>query len=422
MTTLVMSGRAPGFEHLNLEVIDDKEICFLTGQTPQELNRMVQTGINRKKKKETVIGDPDLIDKFYNFLLENSKIAIRDGDSQIINSVHTRNQYLNDSKSVLLEKFIQNYDFMVSKTSLWRLTKKPRFKIFKMPRPTHIQHAICDKCSQYRLLKDSIYNSELSSYLDPKEFPNQTLCDAKNLICYTNQCFECSKSHFRQKLLAKFDPDDPIFDEEIEFGFIKSDNSYDTDTTTIKNFITNNVPDMLYGMGNSGTKQKYVTHLKRADETDKYHKFVMNQIENGKSVAAHLDYAMELTKDVARETQNQHYKKKGWPILGLIDYLPDKSKIYRYFIGEVGQAKSAEFTKQALLQRNDRIKELIPNPNQIEDFYILNDGACNEFWCSQMMAEYPSIFLNLKKTFPNIKNLYVSKFAAGHGKGEIDAT
>ena len=422
MTTLVMSGRAPGLEHLDLEVIEDKDICVLTGQTPQDLNRMVQTGINRKPKKETTIGNPDLIDKFHNFLLENSKIAIRDGDSQIINGTHTRNQYLNDSKSVLLEKFIQNYDFDASKTSLWRLMKKPQFKIFKMPRPTHIQHAVCDKCSQFRLLKDSIYNSELSSYLDPKEFPNKTICDAKKLICYSNDCFECSRSQFQRKLLDKFDADDPVLDEEIEFAFIKSDNSYDTDITSIKNFIMNNIPDMLYGMGNSGTKQKYVNHLKRADETEKYHKFVMNQIQNKKSVAAHLDYAMELTRDVARETQNQHYKKKGWPILGLIDYLPDKSKVYRYYIGEIGQAKSAEFTKQGILQRNDRIKDLITNPSDIEDFYILNDGACNEFWCSLMMAEYPSVFLDLKKSFPNIKNLYVSKFAAGHGKGEIDAT
>ena len=416
-----MLGQAPGMEHLDLELIDQRDICWITGQTCQHLNRMVETGIKRKPKKDTTIGDPVLIDKFYEFLLENSKISIREKDSQLKDGVQVRNQYLDDSKSVLFEKFIQKNEFVVSKTSLWRLMNKPRFKLFKMPRCTHIKHAMCDKCSQFRLLKDSVYNSELSSFLDPNDLPAETICSDKKLSCYNNDCYACTKDNFRQILLDKFEPDDPILDQPIEFAYIKSDNSYDIDTTTIKEYITKNIPDMMYGFNTSGTKQKFVNHLKRADETEKYHKFVMEEMNGKTCVVAHLDYAMELTRDVARETQTQHFRKTGWPILGLIDYLPNKKKVYRYFIGEVGQSKSAQYTKQALLQRNDRIKELIENPNDIKDFYILNDGACNEFWSKQMMAEYPNIFQDLKTKFPNLENLYVSKFAAGHGKGEIDS-
>ena len=417
-----MLGRAPGLEHLDLEIIDNREISWLTGQTNQDINRMVQTGLKRKPKKDTAIGNPELIDKFHEFLLENSKISIREKDSQMVDGIQIRNQYLDDSKSVLFEKFLQKTEFEVSKTSLWRLMNKPRFKIFKMPRSTHIQHAVCDKCSHFRLAKDSIYNSELSSYLDPKDLPAYTICSDKKLSCYNNDCYACSKDNFRQILLDKFEPDDPILEEPIEYAFVQSDNSYDTDTTTIREYLTNNIPDILYGFGLSGTKQKLVNHLKRADETERYHKFVLEKINDKNCVVAHLDYAMELTRDVARETQTQHFRKSGFPILGLIDYLPSKQKIYRYFIGEVGQSKSAQYTKQGLLQRNDRIKELIENPNDIKDFYILNDGACNEFWSKQMMAEYPDVFRDLKTKFPNLKNLYVSKFAAGHGKGEIDSS
>lgn len=419
MVLLVMLGRVPG---MDLEVIDNSDISWLTGQTNQDLNRMIKTGITRKQKRAHVIDDPDLIVKFHQFLLDNSKIAIREADSQLIDGVPVRHQYLNDSKSVLFEQFIQRNEFIVSKTSLWRLMNKSNFKMFKMPKPTHIKHALCDKCSRFRLLKDSIYNSELSSLIDPKNLPDDTVCAEKNLICYTNECFACSKENFKSTLLDKFEPDDPILEQPIEYGFIKADNSYDVATTTIRDFLTINIPEMLYGCGLSGTRHKYLNHLKRAEETDKYHKYVIEKINDKNCVAAHMDYAMELTRDVARETQTQHFRKTGWPILGIIDYLPDMSKVYRYFIGEAGKSKSAEFTKQGILQRNDRIKDLIQNPNDITDFYIMNDGACNEFWSKQMMAEYPNIFMDLKLKFPNLKNLYVSKFAAGHGKGEIDSS
>ena len=417
--TLVMAGRIEG---MDLEIIENKDLTWLTGQTSQDLNRMFETGIKRKPRKEHVIGDPELIDQFHQFLMENSSISNREQDSQLVDGTEMRNRYLNDSKSVLFEQFLQKSDKIVSETSLWRLMNKPRFKLFKMPLKTHVQHAVCSKCSEFRLLKDSIYNSELSSYIDPKQFPTETLCDEPRLGCYTDECFQCSKNNFRQKLLEKFEDDDSILDQMIEYAFIKSDNTYDTANTSIRNFITNNVPDMLFGMGNCGTKTKFVNHLKRAEETEAYHKFVFDQMETGDCIVAHMDYAMELTRDVARETQDQHYKKKGWPILGIIDYLPDKSKIYRYFIGEVGQSKSHLYTKQGLLQRNNRVKELIEKPEDIKRAFILNDGACNEFWCKDMMAEYPDIFMDLKRKFPNLEDLYVSKFAAGHGKGEIDAS
>ena len=419
MVTLVMMGKIEG---LDLDPIDNKDIGMLTGQTMQDLNRMIQTGVKRKSKTPHVIGNPELVDQFFEFLMQNSKISIREKDSQIVDGVNIRNQYLTDSKSVLFEQFLQKTDFIVSKTSLWRLMNQSRFKIFKVPRPTHIQHAACVKCSRFRLLKDSIYNSELSSHIDPKEFPAETICVDPSLICYTNECFACSKDNFRQKLLEKFDPDDPILEETIEFGYIKPDNSYDVDTTNIKTFLEDNIPDMMFGMGICGTKQKFVNHLKRAEETEQYHKFVLKQIEKKNCVVAHMDFAMELTRDVAIETQDQHYNKKGWPILGLIDYLPGNVKVYRYYVGEVGQSKSHRYTKKALLQRIERIKDLVSNPEDIEDAYIMNDGACNEFWCAKMMAEYPDVFSNLKLEFPNLKNLYISKFAAGHGKGEIDSS
>ena len=418
MVTLVMLGQVPG---MDLDVIENKDLSWLTGQTNQDLNRMIRTGIIRKHKKAFVIDDPDLILKFHQFLLENSKIAVKEADSQLIDGVPVRHQYLNDSKSVLFEKFLQTHEFRVSKSSLWKLMNTSKFKVFKMPKSQHIKHALCDKCSHFRLLKDSIYNSELSSHIDPKDLPEDTICPEKNLICYTNECFACSKENFKLTLLDKFEPDDPILDQPIEYGFIKADNSYDVATTTIREFLTINIPNMLYGFGLSGTKQKYINHLKRAEETEMYHKYVIERINDKNCVVAHMDYAMELTRDVARETQTQHFRKTGWPILGIIDYLPDKKKVYRYFIGEAGQSKSAEYTEQGLLQRNDRIKELIQNPNDITDCYIMNDGACNEFWSKQMMAYYPNIFMDLKSKFPNLKNLYVSKFAAGHGKGEIDS-
>ena len=414
-----MAGRIDG---LDLEFIENKDIIWLTGQTNQDLNRMIETGVKRKKKRCNIIGNQDLKDKFFTFLMENSTISIREQDSQLVDGVEIRNQYLNDSKAVLLQQFMDKNDFIVSKTSLWRLMNTSRYKIFKMARKTHIQHACCSKCSMFRLLKDSIYNSELSSHMDPQQLPSETICEEPSLNCYMNECFQCTKDNFRQKLLEKFDADDPIFEQPMEYAYIKSDNSYDIATTDIKTFVSNNIPDMLFGMGMSGTKTKFINHLKRADETDKYHKFVLNQIENGDCIVAHMDFAMELTRDVARETQDQHYNKKGWPILGLIDYLPAKTKVYRYYVGEVGQSKSHLFTKQGLLQRNERIRSVIEKPEEIKTAFIMNDGACNEFWCKDMMAQYPDIFEDMKKTFPNLENLFVSKFAAGHGKGEIDAS
>ena len=67
-------------------------------------------------------------------------------------------------------------------------------------------------------------------------------------------------------------------------------------------------------------------------------------------------------------------------------------------------------------------------PNQIEDPHAINkiiissDGAASEFWCSEIMHYYFDIYDDFKVILPNIKELYVTKSASGHGKGEIDAT
>ena len=115
MVTLVMMGKIDG---LDLDPIDNKDIGLLTGQTMQDLNRMIQTGVKRKSKTPHVIGNPELVDQFFEFLMQNSKISIREKDSQLVDGVNIRNQYLNDSKSVLFEQFLQKTDFIVSKTSL----------------------------------------------------------------------------------------------------------------------------------------------------------------------------------------------------------------------------------------------------------------------------------------------------------------
>ena len=407
---------------LELEEIDEKEVLEATGMTINHFKRMKITQVHRRKRTFTKADDPVIVDGLYDFLMANSTIANRDTDSRTIGKEVHRAQYLNEAHDKLFKKFLANNDFNVGKTTIWFIVKRhKKFRIFKTATNRNLQVALCDKCIKLELLKSNLENTELA-FLDPDELIKHTVCNPPEISCYNGTCRSCSKSVFTE-YLKQLLPDN--VDSQGVFThaeLIKSKNGEDIkeSDTTIGEYLTCNIPAIYYDLGSTGTGSKMASHIQRVRESNQYQKWCYSEVLAGKTIMFHMDYAMSLERRYGMETQNLHYKRKAFPVMGLIEYLPNGHKFWNWWCGELDQVKSGQFTIKAI---KDKISKLqLDDPNSITKVLINSDGATAEFWQSELIHHYPKILDEIRKVLPKVKELYICKSASGHGKGEIDAS
>ena len=409
---------------LNLEEVEEKDILNTTLLTKQHYDRMKITNVHRCKRTFTKADCPEIIDSLYNFLMENSTIANRDTDSRKIEKEVHRAQYLNEASDCLFKKFLASNEFSICKTTIWLIIRRhKKFKIFKTPSNRNLQVALCDKCIKLELLKSNLENTELA-FLKPDELIQKTVCCPPEITCYNGTCRSCSKSSFTdytKKLLpSHVDPKTKFVYAEL----VKSKNGEDIieSETTIEEYLTVQIPKIYYDLGATGTGGKMACHIERVRESNQYQKWCYEQVHNGNTVLFHMDYAMSLERRYGMETQNLHYKRKAFPVMGLIEYLPNGRKYWNWFCGELNQVKSGQFTIKAIKDMIKKLKNQIDEPDRITKVLINSDGATAEFWQSELIYNYPQIFDDIQKVLPNVKELIISKSASGHGKHEIDAS
>ena len=410
--------------NVKLDEVDVKDVIEVTGQTYQHYNRMKITQVHRQKRSFGKSDDAAIVDSLYDFLFENSNIANRDSDSRIIENESRRYQYLKQAPKRLFENFLAINEFPVSMFTLWHITKKhEKFKIFKTARNTNLQVALCDKCLKLELLRASIADTELG-YLDIDKMLAHTICENPSQRCYDGSCRECSKSVFtdwmRNSLPDGIDRNRKITCAELK----KSKDGEDIveRETTLEAYATVDIPTTLYQLGLTGTGGKMVNHMLRSKESTQFQKWCYSEVLTGSTIVFHMDFAMSLERRYGMETQNLHYKRKAFPLMGLIEYLPDGNKYWNWWVGETTQVKSCQFTIKAIRSMISQLPNQIEDPHAIKKVIISSDGAASEFWCSEIIYHYFKVYDDFKMILPNMKELYVSKSASGHGKGEIDAT
>ena len=409
---------------LDLNEVEEKEILSATSLTKQHYDRMKITNVHRPKRTFTKADCPIIIERLFDFLMENSTIANRDTDSRKIEKEVHRAQYLNEASNCLFNKFLASNDFAIGKTTLWMIIRRhKKFKIFKTASNRNLQVALCDKCIKLELLKSNLENTELA-FLKPDELINKTICCPSEISCYTGTCRLCSKSAFTdytKKLLPDHvDPKSKFVYAEL----VKSKNGEDIveSETTIEEYLTVQIPKIYYDLGATGTGGKMACHIERVRESNHYQNWCYSQVHDGNTVIFHMDYAMSLERRYGMETQNLHYKRKAFPVMGLIEYLPNGQKFWNWFCGELNQVKSGQFTIKAIKDMIQMLNNQIDEPAMITKVLINSDGATAEFWQSELIFNYPKIFDDIKKVLPNLEELFVCKSASGHGKGEIDAS
>ena len=422
-----MSGKPPeGMDHQELELdeVNEKDILNATSLTHQHYNRMNITHARRRKRSFTKADCPIILESLYNFLMSNSTIANRDTDSRKLGNEIHRAQYLNESHKSLFKKFMASHDFSIGKSTLWLIIRRhSKFKIFKTPSNRNLQVALCDKCIKLELLKSNLENTELD-FLDPADLLKRTICSSPELSCYNGSCKLCSKSAFTDYIKTTL-PDN--VDPKSKFVYaelVKSKNGEDIleSETTIEDYLTINIPKIYYDLGATGTGNKMACHIERVRESNNYQKWCYEEVHSGNTVLFHMDYAMSLERRYGMETQNLHYKRKAFPVMGLIEYLPNGQKFWNFFCGELTQVKSGQFTIKAIRDMVKKLKDQIDDSAAITKVLINSDGATAEFWQSELIHNYPKIFDDIQKVLPNLKEVYICKSASGHGKGEIDAS
>ena len=410
--------------NLELEKVDEKDVLNVTGLTKQHFDRMNIQNVQRKKKTCTKADNQVIIDDLFQFLMDHSTIANRDTDSRKIGNEIQRSQYLNEPHDKLFSKFLATNGHKICKMSLWLIIKKhQQFRIFKTSTNRNLQVALCDKCIRLQLLKSNLANTDIAC-LDPDDLIEHSVCDDPKIACYKGTCQSCSKSVFTDYIKGLM-PDH--IDQNTEFKYAELRKSKDGEdiieaTTSIQQYITDNIPKIFYDLGTTGTGSKMACHLLRVKETNQYQKWCYSQVQNGDSIAFHMDYAMSLERRYGMETQNLHFKRKAFPVMGLIEYLPAGRKYWNWWCGELDQSKSAQFTVKAVKDMVSKLPEQMDDPQSITKVFINSDGATAEFWQSELVHYYPKVYDDIKKVLPNIEELFVSKSASGHGKGEIDAS
>lgn len=416
-----MAGKVPeGLElySFDFQPVENKDIRDVAGlQKSHQLTRMVT---KRTPMPCYKIDNPILIENLYDYLESNSDIANRDSDAKKIAGNISRNRYLNKPITNLFKEFADNNTLCAS--SVWKLfTRHKKFKIFKISNDRNRDVALCEKCLRLDLMENSILNSSSISYLDAKSFLKMSVCSTPCQACYTGVCQLCSMENFVTQLKRQIENED-VYEETMKYMTV-SKNGEDIleNESTVLNFIENVIPSIYYAVGRSGTGQKLAAHKLRADESYKFKHWCYREVQKGETILIWMDYAMELARLDPHESQNQHFRRKGFPILGGVENLPGGKKYYRYWIGETSQSKSVQFTIKALRQRCRSVHELVDDPAAIRTALVISDGA-GDFWCTEMMASYPKIFDDLKKNFPNLENLNVTKGTSGHGKAEIDSS
>ena len=416
----ILAGQVPvGLELFDFKfnAVEKKDLIGVTGQRMYNLNRMVT---KRTPKPCHKIDNPALIQELYNYLESNSDVANRDHDAKKIEGNLTRNRYLSKHISNLFKQFTADHD--ISLSSVWNMfTKHPRFKIFKISNDRNRDVALCEKWLRLDLLENSILNCASLEYLDTKSFLGMSICETPSQACYSGSCKSCSVQNFVLMLKNQVS-DNNVYEEKIKYMTV-SKNGEDIleNESSVLDFIENVIPSIYYAVGRSGTGQKLAAHVLRANESYKYKHWCYEEVQKGESILIWMDYAMELARLDPHESQNQHFRRKGFPLLGGVESLPGGKKYYRYWIGETNQSKSVQFTIKALEERCRTVHELIDDPQAIKNAIIISDGA-GDFWCTEMMAYYPKIFDVLKQNFPNLGHLSVTKGTSGHGKSEIDSS
>ena len=425
--TGIISGKLPkemeSFD-VQLEAVAVKDILGVTGQTLQHYNRMQITQVHRKKRSFGKADDPLIVDSLYEYLHQNSNIANRDKDSRMIENETVRYQYLNEAPKRLFEKFLAINEFPVSNITLWHITKRhDKFKIFKTAKNTNLQVALCDKCLKLELLRATIADTELD-YLNIDQMLAHTTCENSNQRCYDGSCRECSKSNFAQWMRDSF-PDTIDRNRKIIIAELKKSKTGEDIVereTTFEAYATVDIPNTLYQLGATGTGGKMANHMLRTKESTQFQKWCYSEVLTGSTIVFHMDFAMSLERRYGMETQNLHYKRKAFPLMGLIEYLPNGHKYWNWWVGETTQVKSCQFSIKAIKSMISQLPNQIEDPNAITKVIIASDGAASEFWCSEIMFHYFDVYDDIKIILPNIKEVYVTKSASGHGKGEIDAT
>ena len=425
--TGIISGKLPvemeNFD-VQLEEVPVKNVLDVTGQTPQHLKRMRITEVHRKKRSFTKADDPIIINALYEFLFDNSNIANRDSDSRMINNEVVRYQYLTEAPTRLIRKFMDINDFDVSNMTLWHIIKRhEQFKIFKTAKNTNLQVALCDKCLKLELLRATISDTELQ-FLDIDKLIDLSICHDSTQRCYDGSCPQCSQTMFteliRNMLPVTIDGESKIVCAELKKS--KHGKEIVDRETTVEAYATIDIPTVMYQLGSTGTGGKMANHLLRTKESNQLQKWCYSEVQNGKTIVFHMDFAMSLERRYGMETQNLHYKRKAFPLMGIIQFLPHGHKYWNWWIGETTQVKSCQFTIKAIKSMITQLANQIEDVQAIEKVIILSDGATSEFWCSEIMFHYFSVYDEFKVVLPNMKELFISKSASGHGKGEIDAT
>ena len=417
----LMSGNKPEImENLDLELtsIADSHMSLVTGIRIDNLKRITRKSATRKPMINYKTANQELIDKFYSYLELNSDIANRDTDSQTINGVIQRNRYYKRPKTSLLTNF--GIDNNISASSLSTIIRKnSKFQIFKTSHDRNRDIAVCDKCLKVDLLKNALETSNLD-FINVKKLLQLTICESPKLSCYEGICQKCTRDDFVKKVKDLFE-DHADLNKDITYSLMSKNGEdiYEA-TSSIAVFIEDWVGKVYYKVGNSGTGNKLAYHLLRKNESFQYKQWCYDQVQNNDTILFWIDYGMELARLDPAETQLQHFRRKGFPILGGVENLPDGKKYYRYWLGEVEQKKSPKFTVKALKEWIHLVSDLISNHENIRKVLIVSDGA-GDFWCSEVMHHYPDIFDGLKCQFPNLEVLLVTKGTSGHGKSEIDS-
>ena len=425
--TGVISGQLPvEMESLNVELeqVSIKDVLKVTGQTRQHYDRMKITEVHRKKRSFSKADDPQIINALYEFLFANSNIANRDSDSRKIENEIQRYQYLKEAPKRLFQKFMEANDFDVSQRTLWHIIKKHEiFKIFKTAKNTNLQVALCDKCLKLELMRASISDTELN-FLDVDQLVTLTICENPSQRCYDGSCPACSQTAFAD-LISNMLPDTIDRNRKIVIAELKKGKNGEDIVereTTIESYATIDIPSVMYQLGMTGTGGKIANHLLRTKESNEFQKWCYSEVQSGNTIVLHMDFAMSLERRYGMETQNLHYKRKAFPLMGIIEYLPNGHKYWNWWIGETTQVKSCQFTIKAIKLMIAQLINQVEDVHAIKKVMILSDGATSEFWCSEIIFHYYGIYDELKIVLPNLEALFISKSASGHGKGEIDAT
>ena len=161
------------------------------------------------QKRSSILNNQAMIDKFIDFLNENSEIGFRSRDSYQVPGTleRERARIVTHPWNTIFEMFnaklVSENQSKISKNSL-RKIRKAHCKNFRIAAKLDIEYAQCSNCSKVDMIDSSMRkNRYLKDWnVSKMDLLNMSVCDSGNDACIWNKCQDCSFEKTLGKILT----------------------------------------------------------------------------------------------------------------------------------------------------------------------------------------------------------------------------